>query len=403
MKNTDEIKVNMLGDFSISWHGNTIYDTDNRMRKIWLLTAYFIYRRNNRITQNALLDLLWDGDDDRANPQGALKTMLYRTRNMLGKLEENAGYELILSKDGNYSWNTSLPLTLDVEEFEKAYQKGLSSQNQDEKLAYLSEALNLYKGDFLPRLAMESWVVPISAHYHKVFLEIADIVLDILLKNEEWEKASEICTRSLKIEPYSENLYAALMKCQISLDKKEAAISTYETLSEMLYSNFGVLPSDETRALYREASKSGNKQAVSLDTIRDQLREDNIASGALFCDYDFFKVLYRSQARTIARSGDTIHIALISVNHPVSKELSKKSFDKAVDNLKEQIISNLRQGDVVSQCSGSQFIIMLPHANYENSCMVCGRILRAFFRKYPHSPADIRFNVLPLEPRDISF
>ena len=72
-------------------------------------------------------------------------------------------------------------------------------------------------------------------------------------------------------------------------------------------------------------------------------------------------------------------------------------------NLQDLLAHNLRQGDVITRCSVSQFILMLPQANYENSCMVCQRIIRAFFRQYPHSPADIHFSVQPLEPMTPDF
>ena len=69
-----------------------------------------------------------------------------------------------------------------------------------------------------------------------------------------------------------------------------------------------------------------------------------------------------------------------------------------MDNLLEQIRINLRRGDTVARCSASQYILMLPHANYENSCMVCERIIRAFCRQYPHSPAQLHYSVRPIEP-----
>lgn len=80
------------------------------------------------------------------------------------------------------------------------------------------------------------------------------------------------------------------------------------------------------------------------------------------------------------------------------KELAKRSLDRAMENLQEQIRTNLRKGDVASRCSVSQFILLLPQANYENSCMVCRRIIKAFSRQYPHSPAQLHFSVQPLEP-----
>lgn len=43
-----------------------------------------------------------------------------------------------------------------------------------------------------------------------------------------------------------------------------------------------------------------------------------------------------------------------------------------------------------------QYIILLPQANYENSRMVADRLVSAFYRRYPHSPARLRYTVQPL-------
>jgi len=69
-----------------------------------------------------------------------------------------------------------------------------------------------------------------------------------------------------------------------------------------------------------------------------------------------------------------------------------------MDNLETQIRVNLRRGDAATRCSVSQYIVMLPQANYENSCKVCERIVKSFCRKYPHSPAGIQYAVHPLNP-----
>ncbi|MBO5666012.1 MAG: hypothetical protein J6S45_01040, partial [Firmicutes bacterium] len=54
--------------------------------------------------------------------------------------------------------------------------------------------------------------------------------------------------------------------------------------------------------------------------------------------------------------------------------------------------------DVLTKFSASQLLIMLPQANYENSQAVCQRLIKAFNRKYPHSPVTIHSTVHPLEP-----
>ena len=155
---------------------------------------------------------------------------------------------------------------------------------------------------------------------------------------------------------------------------------------------------DELRALYRKATRTVNNHALSVEDLREQLREEHVVGGAMLCTYDFFKILYRSETRTMARTGNTAHLCLLTVAAKDGSELPKRSLDRAMENLQELIRQNLRKGDVASQCSVSQYVILLPRANYENSHMVANRLMTAFYRRYPHSPARLRCVVQPLEP-----
>jgi len=175
-------------------------------------------------------------------------------------------------------------------------------------------------------------------------------------------------------------------------------VSVYENMSELLFSNFGVMPSDESRDLYRLASRDTEAVTVPAYTVQERLKEQDASSGALFCEYDFFRLLYQVQARSIIRSGDVIHIALFSLHGKSGRDISRRSLDTAMDNFQKIVMDNLRQGDIVTKCSVSQLIVMLPQANYENSGMVCQRIIRTFFARHPHAPVDIKYSVHPLEP-----
>lgn len=374
-------------------------DQSNRMKKVWLLLAYLVFCRNSVTTQDNYLTLLQGaGSDESADPNGRLKAMFYRARAMLNQLDETAGHDWIIRKNGTYAWNTEIPLTLDVEEFETLCKEAQAVGDEEERLSLYKQALELYQGDFLPKLAMEPWVMPINAYYHQMFLNAAEQTLALLEAREQWEDISVLCGQALKVEPYSEAFYQHLMRACIARKDRAGALRAYEEMSELLFSTFGVMPNDESRALYREASREEESFTVPVGTVRDQLKEPAGTKGALYCEYDFFKLLYQVQARAILRSGEVIHIALFSIHGPRGKELARRSLDLAMNNLQDLIVTNLRQGDVVTRCSVSQLIIMLPQANYENSCAVCQRILKAFNRQYPHSPADIHYSVQPLEP-----
>ena len=390
------LTVRMLGGLSIQMGEKTVDDRTGRMRKVWLLLAYLLHTRNIRVSQQRLLDLL--GTEDGIDATGRLKAMLYRVRNLLEQLGEGEGHRLIQYKGGCYFWNPEVRVTLDTEEFEKLLTAAAGTEEEEARLRLCLEALALYEGDFLPKLSAESWVMPIAAYYHEMYLRAVEQVLSLLESRQKWQQAEEICSAALRVEPYGESLYRHRMRCRIALGDRTGAVRDYEEMSELLFSAFGVMPSEESRKLYREALREEEMTAVPAGMVREALREPSAARGAMFCEYDFFKMLYQAQARAISRSGETVHIALLSLSGRQGRDLSRRSLDTAMENLQELVVLNLRQGDVVTRCSVSQFILMLPGANYENSGLVCQRILRAFGRQYPHSPAEIHCSVQPLEP-----
>lgn len=395
----NRVQVTMFGSFTLQLHTQTVDSNSNRMRKVWLLLAYLIYNRNRRTSQSQLLELICNDGEETEDYTGRLKALFYRARTLLNQLGERAGHELIVYKNGSYEWNNDCPIWLDVDEFEQLYNAAAREQDENTQLNLYLQALALYQGDFLSKLSMESWVMPITAYYHQMYLSGVEQALTMLEARGNWDTAETLCRRALAIEPYSEALYQFLMRCLIAKSDYPGARIAYEQMSEILFENFGVLPSEESSALYREASREKNEQSMHIVAVRDQLREAEEAKGAVLCEYDFFKLLYQVQARAILRSGEVIHIALLSLHGQDNKPLSRRSLDCAMNNLQTVAMRNLRLGDVVSRCSLSQLVVMLPQANFENSGMVCQRIIKAFHRQYPHSPAEIRFNVQPLEPK----
>lgn len=392
------LQVRMLGTFSIEFRDREINDNGNRSRKVWLLLAYMIYCRNRPVAPDELVTLLWGDEDRSSNPLNALKTMFHRVRSFLNQLDGGIGHEFIIRRDGSYAWNTDVPLTLDIDEFDRLCQAGTRADSESEKLKYWTEALSLYQGDFLSKLSSEPWVVPIAAYFHNLYVQTVLQVIPMLERRQRWQEAADLCRAATAQEPYLEDLYRHLMGALLQMGDQSGAVTVFEEMSELFLTNFGIMPSDELRSLYRDALRSLNERTMSPGMILDQLREPIDGGGALICDYDFFKAIYHSIARMIERSGDAAHLALISVLSDSDKALSRRSLDCVIGNLQDLIRINLRRGDVAARCSVSQFLLLLPQANFENSCNVCDRITKAFVRQYPHSPARLQASVQPLEP-----
>lgn len=394
--NGPTLQVQMLGQFTLRYGDRTISDSDDRSRRVWSLLAYMLYNHGRSFAQEELIHLYWSNGEKSADPGNALKSIFHRIRTALDKLQPGLGRLLIRRKAGRYFWNNAMPLSLDIEDFEAHFHAAEAAGDDDVRLTEYQAALALYAGDPLPRMTDEIWTIPIVAYYHSLYTRAAAGAIELLEKQERTAEAVALCRRAIHIEPYQEDLYEHLMRGLLRTGDMKGAMSVYEEMSEQLFAHFGVMPSETLRTLYRQATRTVNDRTLTMDEVCSQLAEPAPHSGAMVCEYDFFKILYRAEARSIARNGHSANICLLSVSGKDGEMLARRSLDPAMNNLQVLVQNNLRRGDVIARCSISQYIILLPQANYENSRMVADRLVSAFYRRYPHSPARLRYTVQPL-------
>lgn len=394
--NGPTLQVQMLGQFTLRYGDRTISDSDDRSRRVWSLLAYMLYNHGRSFAQEELIHLYWSNGEKSADPGNALKSIFHRIRTALDKLQPGLGRLLIRRKAGRYFWNNVMPLSLDTEDFEAHFHAAEAAGDDDVRLAEYQAALALYAGDPLPRMTDEIWTIPIVAYYHSLYTRAAASAIELLEKQERTAEAVALCRQAIHIEPYQEDLYEHLMRGLLRTGDMKGTMSVYEEMSELLFAHFGVMPSETLRTLYRQATRTVNDRTLTMDEVCSQLAEPAPHGGAMVCEYDFFKILYRSEVRSIARNGHSANICLLSVSGKDGEMLARRSLDPAMNNLQVLVQNNLRRGDVIARCSISQYIILLPQANYENSRMVADRLVSAFYRRYPHSPARLRYTVQPL-------
>lgn len=390
-----KIQIQMLGDLALRSGEAVISDSGNRSKKVWSVLAYLICHRGETISQRKLISLFWN-EDSSSNPENVVRITFHRIRAQLDNLWPGAGKELLVYKNAGYTWNEAIPVTVDFERFDELC--GRKSENPDTRLQILLEALSLYKGDFLEKQSSELWVIPVNTHFHNLFILATMEAAELLSASGNHYEAAKLCRNAVDSEPYHEQLHQILIRELAASGDQEQASEVYNGLSKRLFADFGIRPSEQTKAVYRKAVHSPGEGTLSMDTVMEDLREKEHVSGALFCDYDYFKVLCHVESRAMERYGNAAHVLMLSVTSGVGNELTRRSIHRIMEQLGEQIRGNLRRGDTYSQCSVHQYIILLPRANYENSCMVCRRILGAFKRVHPHVTAQIHYMVQPLSP-----
>lgn len=390
------LNIQMLGGFSVS-RGGVELSIDGRPQKLCLLLSFLILERPRPVPCEELAGLIWRDKRVDSSSLNALKAILHRARSWLDQLGEGMGRTLILTRQGCCQWNPEQPVNLDVEEFSRLIRTGEEAPAEERPELWI-RALKLYRGDFLPVLSSCPWAASIAGELHEKYLRTALHVLPLLDGRGQTQEAAELAGFVFALEPLREDLCRWRMETLLRLERHKEATRTYEDFQERLLAAQGLMPSDKLRELYRQAQGRRDPRAISPVVLLERLQEPP-RPGALLCDYDFFRIVCHSMARMAARSGEPLHVALISVQSAKDAPLPRHSLDRVMDHLQDIIRRHLRQGDAATRCSVSQFALLLPQATYENGQMICARITRAFVRQFPHSPAALHVSLQPLRPR----
>lgn len=397
MKKDMPLKVNMLGEFSIEYNGKVISDKEGRSKKLWLFIEYLVTFRGREISQNDLIDLLWP-DEKNGNPANTLKTLVHRARTLIDTLGFSNAKDMIIYRRGTYAWNSAVDMVVDLDIFElhvkEAEKEGITVEH---KLHELMTAIEMYKGDFLPRLSLESWAVPISTYYHTMYIKAVNTVIDILAGIKDWEAIIGITQKAIEIDPYDEKLHYHLIQALVNTKNQQIAKNHYESVKKMFFERFGVALSDEFNSLYKKVIRTVHQTEGNIEVIRDALSEQEHDSGAFYCEYEVFKEIYQLEVRNSARTGQTMFLALVSVTDPSGKPLSQRQMSGAMSKLLLTVNESLRRGDVYTRYSPSQYLMMLQMLTFENAQMVTDRIVKRFKREYPKLAVKVNADILPIE------
>ena len=393
-------EITMFGEFTISNGINTITDQANRSKKVWTLLEYLIVHRDRAIPQKELIDLLWPGSDTK-DPVNTLKVLMHRVRTLLDELGADSGKKMIYYKSGAYGWNDELKVSIDTDRFDMILQQAMEEADQ-KKLDLLLEAIHLYEGDFLQKNGSESWIMQISRQYRAKLLLAASEACKMLFEQAAFDEMINICKQIIKFAPYEEEFYVYLLKGLIKTQQADKAQEEYHRVSELFFREFGITPSEELTALYKEVVETSHMPEMNLDIIKEKLSENHTA-GSFYCEFEFFKTIYRLEARSAARTGQSVYIGLMTVMNSAGDDLpNQKTMNRVMDSLYDIIRRTLRRGDIFTRYSLNQYLVMLPTTTFETSNMVMERIKKVYRREFPNTAVTLRCSTTPVTPDELN-
>ncbi|WP_298847229.1 BTAD domain-containing putative transcriptional regulator [Clostridium sp.] len=382
----DCLKVYTLGSLKVKSGGKVISNDCKRSQQLWNLFKYIFTYRNKRIIQENFFDVLWN-DNECDNPGKALQNLIYRLRMLLDYKEENKeGQSIINYSQGCYSWNKECNYWTDVDEFENLYNNGKTSENNkdfDNAIEIYQRGLSLYKGDYLSDDPYNEWVTPLRNYYHRIYIDIICRLTKLLRDDGRIKDVLKVCEEALMIQQFEEKLYVIYIEALIETGNMKQAQNEYKSITSRLYNDMGVKPSTALRNLYHrikcnddnKADNKIDKKLMNLDDIREVMVDRDDCDGAFFCDPDIFSSIYKLDCRKAARGGQVDYMGMITISVAKNKTNNSNVLKKVMRALLDMLIQDLREGDVVSEWSGTQVIVLLSEVTLEQADGVLTRIL----------------------------
>ena len=294
------IYVKSFGQLRLESNGIIIDDKNTRSIKMWSVLAYLIINRDRAIPTSELIDMFWDEDESK-NPTSALKTLFHRMRTLLVPL---LGEDInpFLSSNGTYQWNNQIIVNSEAEQFSQILENFDNDDKTERGVFALKNALDLYKGEFLPRLNREIWIAPLATFYRELFIKGILKYVQLLNKKGDYSTALKALSRGISADPYNEEFHVLLIKSQLHLGQNNEALEHYRVAAELLREYYMAPLSNEFLQLYPLILADKTDSDINIEDILAETSENNEIYGAFTCDFSFFKKICKLRARKAIRT-----------------------------------------------------------------------------------------------------
>ena len=395
-----DLKVYMLGKFSMVYGDQPVIFKRNSATKVLKLLQILLHYSGVRggISRNQLLEELY-GREEVSDAANNLRVTVHRLKKMLADTIL-PDYEYIQIDNGIYRWKRPMDTWVDVIDFSENVKAGEAETNEAERYRLFKKACLLYRGEFLPELSGEDWVIINSVAYKKQYTTALSGVWDYLKYVQDYEEMLELSSEAVRIYPFDE-WQAMKIEALMGLDRYKEAMDFYEETSRMFFEELGISPSVRTMKLFEEMSAKMTGSYQAAGEIEDRLKEEEEEKGAFYLSLPSFRDSYRLFQRILERNGQSAYLMVITLvdgkGRPAEGTERQEEFSR---KLHAAIQKSLRRGDSFTRYSPSQFLILLIGTNKENCKLIFNRILdnfamehrtwKNYLKYYVSSVADVK-------------
>lgn len=244
-------RVQLFGGLRVTTERGVIDDIAWRKRKARAMFLMLVLRRGQDVSREMLFERLWPN----LGPESA-RNNFYVTwgamRSILGGRGTAGRADSYLHTAGGLCRVTAA-VTSDLDELDAAIAQLKAAERAADAECVASAAravTEVYRGELLPGDVYDDWFGDIRERTRQDFCGAMLLAGRFFEARGDYDSALEFLRRASSADPWREDVYQAMMRCNMQSGRRGGAIETFLMCRSKLTEDLGIDPSAETMRLY---------------------------------------------------------------------------------------------------------------------------------------------------------
>lgn len=243
------LRISLLGQVQVTHVG--LSTPVKPTRTVQGLLAYLLLQRHRTHPREVLAGLFW-GEQSQKRARSCLNTTLWRLRQVLEPKGVARGTYLQTMATGEVGFNPASEYWLDVAVFEEHSDRALAKSADVMDAAdaeTLENALQLHTGELLEGF-YDDWVLHEQERLRQLYLNSLARLMQYYKHRGAFEQSLNCGQKILERDPLREEIHREMMRLYLASGQRVLAVRQYQICCEILSEELGILPMEETQALY---------------------------------------------------------------------------------------------------------------------------------------------------------
>jgi len=237
------LTIRAFGRAEVSVNGRTLAMSDWRTKSVRDLFFYFLFRQE-AVTKEQIGEILWPETTDPTSLKWRFKDEIYHLRRAVGK-------NTIVFDEIYYRFNRALDYEYDIEAFDSYLTRAHKARDITRRMEWLQKAVELVQGPYLSEVDSD-WAVEERERLRQIYVSALEELAHLYLDVNQLDHCLSTCQLALTQDRYNETIYQVEMRAYAALGDRAAIVRRYQACKMALKEGLGILPSQETEALYRD-------------------------------------------------------------------------------------------------------------------------------------------------------